>query len=87
MTQPWHSHNMLNNNQWVTAQVTDSFRKRDFRTLMCVFSESRQMAASPIPHFLQPKFLAARRHLLARLRTAHASGRLEGTVAGELFGR
>lgn len=46
-----------------------------------------QMAASPIPHFLQPKFLAARRHLLARLRSAHSSGSLQGTVAGELFSR
>ncbi|EFN50765.1 hypothetical protein CHLNCDRAFT_142513 [Chlorella variabilis] len=49
-----------------------------------VFEAGFELAASPVPHLLQPRFLAARRRLLAALRESHRAGHLEGTVAGRL---
>ncbi|KAL4855710.1 25-hydroxycholesterol 7-alpha-hydroxylase [Chlorella vulgaris] len=52
--------------------------QRDF----FVFEAGFELAASPVPHILQPGFLAARRRLLAALRTAHKQGMFEGTACG-----
>ena len=54
--------------------------QRDFE----LFNEGFELAASPLPAFLQPRFLAARRRLLAALHRTHASGQLVGTVVDAL---
>ena len=51
-----------------------TFLKRGGRdrlhALFCDFDGGFEMAASPVPHVLQPRFVAARRRLLAALRCA-----------------
>lgn len=52
---------------------------------LCAACPATQMAASPIPHFLQPRFTAARKQLLLWLRQAHQEGLLQGAPVSELL--
>ncbi len=49
------------------------------------FEAAFELAASPLPHALQPAFLETRAELLRWLGHVHASGTLEGSVAGSLL--
>lgn len=49
------------------------------------FEEAFELAASPLPHLLQPKFCRARRTLLGAFRTSVAARHFEGTIVGQLL--
>ncbi|KAL3140850.1 hypothetical protein ABBQ32_005388 [Trebouxia sp. C0010 RCD-2024] len=49
------------------------------------FEEGFELAASPVPHFLQPSFCQGRRALLEAFRISWAEGHFEGTVVGRLL--
>jgi len=50
------------------AASSSSSRAAQLQDTFFVFEEGFELAASPLPHILQPRFLAARRRLLAELR-------------------
>ncbi|PRW32663.1 24-hydroxycholesterol 7-alpha-hydroxylase [Chlorella sorokiniana] len=67
------------------VQPAANSRARRLQDAFFAFEGGFEMAASPLPHLLQPRFLAARRTLLAALRESHRAGHFEGTVAGTLI--
>lgn len=49
------------------------------------FESGFEMAASPVPHLFQPRFVKSRRTLVTSLRESFEKGDFEGTVVGQLF--
>lgn len=49
------------------------------------FEEGFELAASPLPHFLQPSFCQAKRALLEAFRISWTEGHFEDTVVGQLL--
>ncbi|KAL4421354.1 hypothetical protein ABPG75_010645 [Micractinium tetrahymenae] len=60
-------------------------RARRLQEDFFAFEEGFELAASPVPHLLQPRFLAACRRLVAALRESFQAGHFKGTVAGGLI--
>lgn len=50
------------------------------------FEEGFELAASPVPHFLQPSFCKGRQALLEAFRISWTEGHFAGTVVGSLLG-
>lgn len=48
------------------------------------FEAGFELAASPVPHILQPRFVRSRAALVAAFRASYAAGDFEGTVVGQL---
>ncbi|KAL3148124.1 hypothetical protein ABBQ38_014405 [Trebouxia sp. C0009 RCD-2024] len=58
---------------------------RPLQIAFFAFEEGFELAASPVPHFLQPSFCQGRRALLEAFRISWAEGHFEGTVVGHLL--
>eukprot|EP00879_Flechtneria_rotunda_P018291 GHRR01019188.1.p1 GENE.GHRR01019188.1~~GHRR01019188.1.p1 ORF type:complete len:508 (+),score=214.12 GHRR01019188.1:966-2489(+) len=57
----------------------------DVRQSFLVFEEQFEVAASPVPHLLLPKFRKAKHQLLSMFKASLAAGDFKGTMVGQLL--